>query len=268
MIADLHLHSRASDGDLTPRALITTSKALKIPIVAITDHDNISGIDEAIIAGQEKEIKVIPGIELSSYSDIEMHILGYNIDYKSPKFVEELEKIQKRRLNRNLEIIDNLKKKGINLDYNDINRKGSSIGRLHIAQLMYQKGYIAHVPEAFDNYIGANGSCYVKSEYITPKEAIELILDSGGVPVLAHPYRFIEEGKIKKYIEMLEGLQGIETWYPLHSPAIIEEIKKIAKFYNLITTGGSDFHSPNHGSPLGSANYHLDEKTAEHLGVI
>lgn len=266
-VADLHLHTNRSDGTMTPRSLVSTCKALGIKIISVTDHDNVDSISEAIFAGEEKGVKVIPGIEMSSFLDKEVHILGYNIDYTNPDFISELSNSQRRRENRNLDILKNLENIGIHLDYNTLKKDKSSIGRIHIAIQMKERGYVASINEAFDRYIGFGCPCYIKSSLITPDEAVRVINKYGGVSVLAHPYRYIEDGDIRVLIESLKGLKGIEVYYPLHSEEIKSELINIAKDYNLIMTGGSDFHNMHSGNPIGSGRYTMDDYTANVLNI-
>ncbi|MGI6702033.1 MAG: PHP domain-containing protein [Christensenellales bacterium] len=266
MRADLHLHTLKSDGSLTPRAVISSAKALRILTVSVTDHDSVGGIDEAVAAGKEKGVTVIPGIEMSSFRDGEIHILGYNILYNNQSFLSELKRIQQIREKRNLEIIGRLKEHGVNLDYEAIKRNQSgSIGRIHMALAMRDKGYVNSISEAFDRYLGFGCPCYRRTPLIKPEEAIEIISAHGGVPVLAHPYRYVEEGKIYELIMSLEGLKGLEVYYPLHTDSIKEILYDIAKEKNLIVTGGSDFHNLQSGNPIGSGNYEMDEYAASLL---
>lgn len=265
MIADLHLHTNRSDGSLTPRAVVSACKALKINVIAITDHDSVGGLDEAIQAGEEKGVKVIPAIEMSSFSDKEVHILGYNIDYKNPLFLQELKVVQERREMRNLEIIDNLKRIGINLNYAFMKKGNSTVGRMHIALQMRDKGYVYSVNEAFDKYIGFGKQCYVKTSHIKPEVAVDIIKRYGGVAVLAHPFRFVEEKCLREFILSVEGISGVEVYYPLHTESIRQELICVADEFKLITTGGSDFHSPYAGNPIGAGNYIMNEKAKEIL---
>lgn len=268
MIADLHMHSNNSDGTMLPRTIVSCCKSLGIKVMSLTDHDNVGGVREAVINGLLKGVKVIPGIELSSFRDREIHILGYNIDYENENFLKELAIIQDRRENRNLDIVENLKGIGINLDYESMKREKASVGRIHMALQMKDRGYVNSVSEAFEKYIGYGCPCYVKSPLISPEKAIKIINDYKGVAVLAHPYRFIEEGNMRKVVESLPGLSGVEVYYPWHTEAIKEELLKIAEEFNLFVTGGSDFHNIISGSPIGSSNYNMNDRTAEMLRIV
>jgi len=266
MQADLHLHTVRSDGALTPKAVVSTTKALKITTIAVTDHDTVNGLAEAVEAGEQKGVRVIPGIEISSFKDYEVHILGYNIDYKNPDFLNELEKIQSIREKRNLEIVSKLAENGIKIDYENIRKtQKGSVGRIHMALAMRDKGYVNSVSEAFDKYIGFGCPCYKRSPLIRPEEAISLIVRFGGVPVLAHPYRYVEEKKIREFVDSLPMLRGLEVFYPLHTESIRRELLDIAREKNYIVTGGSDFHNFQSGNPIGSGNYDMDEFTKEVL---
>jgi predicted metal-dependent phosphoesterase TrpH len=268
MIADLHMHTISSDGSMTPRALIKLCGRLKLNLISVTDHDNVSGVSEAIEAGKECGVRVIPGIELSSFRDGEVHIHGYNVDYINQAFIKELDNIQLRREERNLKIVRKLYDNGIVIDYIQLKKKRGVLGRLHIANEMVKNGYVQSVSEAFDKYIGFGKSCYEEAPpLISPERAIELITLFGGTPVLAHPYRYVEEGNLREFVMSLPGLKGLEVWYPLHTESIRRELLAIAEEFNLIVTGGSDFHRPESGNPLGSGNYDMDDLTASVLKI-
>ncbi len=245
MKADFHLHTTASDGKLTPAELVKLSASRGLDIIAITDHDTVGGIIPALTAAQEfPGLLVIPGIEISTeISQGEVHILGHFINYHSPDLNQFLEKMGKSRQERAHKIVAKLRKLDVSIDFNDVLKfaSGPSIGRPHIAQAMLEQGYISSLREAFDKYIGNGCPAYVERYKITPAEAIKLILEVGGLPVLAHPANIKE---LESLIPQLKeaGLIGIEVYYADYSSEIKEWLAKLARKNGLIMSGGSDYH--------------------------
>ena len=243
--ADLHIHSTASDGRLSPADIVRQAAKHGLSVIAITDHDTIDGIDSALITAKGfRGLKVIPGIELST--DVpqgEVHVLGYFIDYTDREFQATLEGLRNSRLKRAQGMVAKLKNLGIHIDWERVQEIAGegSIGRPHIAQAMLEKGYISSLKEAFDKYISRDGPAYVEREKMTPVEALELILKFNGLPVLAHPFT---TNNAKTMIAELKiaGLVGIETYYDGYTADEINELVSLANRYNLITTGGSDYH--------------------------
>lgn len=250
-LIDLHVHTTASDGTLTPRQLVLYAATKGLKAVAITDHDTIDGVAEALEAGEEVGIKVIPGVEISVDCNGEMHILGYFIDYKNPRLTEGLNRLKMFRENRNPAIVEKLRGLGFDITMQEvINAAGGKIiGRPHFAAVMLQKGYVKDNKEAFELYLAAGKPAYVKKDKMTPREGIELITGAGGIPVLAHPkYLRVEEGReLGDLISELKdyGLQGIEVFYTEHSTEESDNFYKLALVNKLIITGGTDFHGAN-----------------------
>ena len=241
---DLHTHSTFSDGVLTPTQLIDRAVAKKYSVTALTDHDTVDGLDELIDAASKKGIKTIPGIELSSYAEHEIHILGYGIKYKDESFIKALEKNKECRVERNLQLKKRLKEVGI--DFEDVDFGVKNFGRVKIAKLMIEKGYVSTIDEAFNKYLGKDGIAYVKGDRLTPKDAVKTIVDNGGVAVIAHPKKIFMIGELEPLIEELKpyGLGGLECYYPGHSVGEIQLFTKYASKYKLLATGGSDYHGP------------------------
>ncbi len=272
MYADLHLHSTASDGLLTPTELVTMAKSLGFSAVALTDHDTISGIAEAKTAGVALGIEVIAGIELSAiddreYGEVEVHILGYLIDPEHKSLHEVLKLIIESRRDRAIKMVKKLNKLGILISLDNVREiaVGESLGRPHIARAMFEAGYISEIREAFSkDYIGRGGLAYVERFKISPREAIELINGAGGVAVLAHPGYLSDGtslGEEDIYDYCQAGLQGLEVFYSRHSQEQQCCYKKIAKKFNLLVTGGSDFHGGNEVL-LGSVKISFDNVKA------
>ena len=242
---DLHIHSTASDGRLSPADVVCKSAEAGLAIIAIADHDSINGIVPALIAAKAFPwLKVIPCVEISTdVPNGEVHVLGYFIDYTDRKLEATLERMRNSRRKRALGIIAKLEKLGMPIDWERVQEiAGSgSIGRPHIAQAMLEKGHIASVKEAFTKYIGQGGPAYVKREKMTPAEAVELILQANGLPVLAHPLTINDPETM--VIELKSaGLVGIEAYSDGYAAGEINRLVNLADRHNLIVTGGSDYH--------------------------
>ena len=267
MKVDLHLHSQCSDGALSPKVLIDRVKKAGISFCALTDHDNVDGVERAVKRGREKGVKVLRGVELSTYErDSEFHILGYGMDL-SNKFMQGLVRAQEMRKERNVLIFQKLRELGFDVHESEIYSGDGVKGRFHIAKLLVKKGYCQNVNEAFDRYIGHSGSAYVRSERYRPIDAIELITQCGGVAVLAHPSRFREEENFEKDFRALvdAGLGGVEVFYPSHTDLDRNEYLSLTKRYGLIATGGSDFHTDAGGNKIGQGNAELGQETIDYL---
>lgn len=241
------MHTTASDGTLTPYQLVKHASKMGLCAVAITDHDTISGINDALNAGQEFGIEVIPGLEISVDYQSEMHILGYFLK-PSSDFENKLGELRTRRNSRNDKIIRKLNELGFEISFKDILNKscGESIGRPHIASVMIEKGYVNSSTEAFDIYLGEGRKAYFERERISPKEGIDLIKNAGGIPVLAHP-KYLKQDGVEDVIAWLKdiGLQGLEVYYSMNSKEETVRYKRIANRLGLTATGGSDFHGAN-----------------------
>lgn len=266
---DLHLHSDCSDGALPPKAVVALAAKARLPVISLTDHDTVCGVKEAAEAAATAGIKCVAGIEFSAYGTTEVHILGYNVPYADPSFCAELEKLVVLRCRRNEEMVKKLKSQGIRLDPKEL-FKGGIKGRQYIASLLYEQGYVRSKAEAFDKYIGANKPCFVKANRISVIDAVKLILDYGGIPVIAHPMRYAERLALEPFIGDLaaEGLRGIELYYPNQRAEDTRLLKAIAERHKLIVTGGSDFHSVEYGAPIGGVNAFLDESALIELKLL
>lgn len=255
MKSDLHVHTNYSDGVFSPEKVIDAAIDAGLDVIALTDHDNILSYDiaQTYINQLEKEskstIKVVQGIEINTiYNGAEIHILGYFMDTKNTDFKELVKIQQQARVKQTKEIIALLnKKEGINIKYENIVSQvahGGSIGRPHIAKAITSVGGTGSVMEAYSKYINDSSSVYVQRKTVSPHEAVEILYDAGGIPVIAHPH---DLDNAKALIEDLMhcGLRGIEAYHRKHSPAIVEYFSSMAEELGLIVTGGSDFHAPN-----------------------
>jgi predicted metal-dependent phosphoesterase TrpH len=268
MNADLHLHTTASDGSLTPADLVRRAADLGISVIAVTDHDSVEGIPAAIEAARNyPQLTVIPGVEISTdVPNNEIHVLGYFMDYTDQKLNNELSRLRISRQTRAEKIAEKLKILGMPIDYKRVLELAGdgSVGRPHIAKVMLENGYINEFRQAFDIYIGRNGPAYVGRAKMLPEEAIALVVRAGGLPVLAHPADIENMEKLlPPYIE--NGLIGLETYYHGYSDQVIKRLANLARRYDLTTTGGSDYHNDNGdaGGPLGSTD--IPRKSMEKL---
>ncbi len=250
---DLHTHSTASDGELAPPELVRLALERGLTTIALTDHDSIAGIDAAMRAARGTALEVIPGVELSA--DVpqgEVHVLGYFVDWHAADFLAMLVQFRDGRYGRAEKMTQKLTALGAPISFERVKEIAgdAAIGRPHVAQALVEAGHVATVTEAFDKYIGRNGPAYVERFRLTPEDAVALILRAGGVPVLAHPR------EVTDWIFPLvkAGLLGLEVHYGLYDDATRAELARLAKQYDLIATGGSDFHGLNkmgHMSGLG-----------------
>ncbi|WP_447983650.1 PHP domain-containing protein [Nitrospira sp. Nam74] len=244
---DLHLHTTFSDGSRTPTDVLTLASQVKVTALAITDHDTINGLPEAIQAGHSLGIEVIPGIELSSrWGNTELHILGYFLDWNNIELHRHLRRFQDARHVRNPRIIEKLNALGLDITYDDVKTLAgeASVGRPHIARVLLKKGYVTSAKEAFDRYLADGATAHVPRELPDPAEAIAIIRAARGVPVLAHPSWLDRSEGIYKICEQLKavGLGGIEVHYSTHRPEQTAAYLDVARRLDLLVTGGSDFH--------------------------
>ncbi len=252
---DLHIHSTASDGTLSPVEILTMARSLKLAAIAITDHDTIDGSKELIAHGIPSDIQFLTGVEISAswpsnfYRIGSLHILGYGIRLNDHLLNQTLDALQEARKNRNPQIIERLNNFGFHISMDDIIKEAGTdgqIGRPHIAQVMIKKGFVASINEAFDQYLGTGRPAYVDKYRVECSRAIEIIQAAGGIPVLAHPVLMQMESRenLEKFVVTLTemGLKGIEVYYPEHTPENTAFYQTIAKKNGLMMTGGSDFH--------------------------
>jgi len=250
-VCDLHVHTYYSDSTFSPKEVIDTAKHAGLNAIAICDHDCVDGIPQCTKYANPAGIEIIPGIELTiEKNDEEIHILGYFIDWKARWLKSKLKEFQKSRIDRIYKMVDLLKKQGVDVDPREVFKLSGrgSVGRLHVAMVMLKGKKISHIQEAFNKYIGQSKPCYVKHLRFTPKEAIEMVIKAGGVPVLAHPSIMGKDEYITEFIEY--GLRGIEVYHTDHNLGDENKYLNIAKKNNLIITGGSDCHGLGKGRIL------------------
>ncbi len=248
-LIDLHTHSTASDGSFSPKELVRMAKDKGLKALAITDHDTVEGLPEAVEEADRLGLQFVPGVEIScDLAETALHILGYWIDYRHRGLTRVLTDLVDYRTRRNHLIIDRFRALGIDLDYEEIAASAGNdvVGRPHFALALVKKGEVADTQEAFERYLARGKPAYVNKRRLTADQGIELITKAGGLPALAHPcqYGFRDENELREALKQLvdSGLQGLEVWYPTHSPRQSQLYLKLAREYKLAPTGGSDFH--------------------------
>lgn len=246
---DLHTHSTASDGSFRPREVVRLAKERGLKAIALTDHDTIDGLAEAAAAGVEFGLEVIPGVEISAqYPSGTMHILGYFLDYQSGLLAKRLAVLKQARKDRNPQIIAKLNTLGIPVTIEQVEQisGGGQLGRPHIAQALYQGGYVRSLQEAFEKYLGNDGLAYVGKFRFPPGEALAMIREARGIPVIAHPFTLgLQTSETLRPLlrELMPlGLAGLECYYPEHSAGQEALYLSLARELGLLVTGGSDFH--------------------------
>jgi predicted metal-dependent phosphoesterase TrpH len=246
---DLHLHTTASDGVMSPSEIVRYAKTKGLQAIAITDHDTIEGLEEGLSEGERIGFEVIPGIEISAvHSPGSMHLLGFFLDIYHPLLNERLGYLQKARAERNPKIAEKLSRLGIDLTYEEVLKVsgGGQVGRPHFAQVLLGKRYVRSFQEAFDRFLKKGAPAYVDKFRFTAKEALHFINEAKGIAVLAHPNTLGMNGysELENLLVQLveEGLKGVEVYYPEHSASEVAQYKILAERYGLLLTGGTDYH--------------------------
>lgn len=246
-LIDLHTHSTASDGSLTPRKLVRHAKNMGLQAIALTDHDTIDGIEQAIDEGEKVGLEVIAGLEISVDFDPEMHILGYFFNGTYKNITGVLDGLIKKRDERNPKIIKKLNELGFDINMEEVTSQaeGKVVARPHIARVLMNKGYVKSIQEAFEKYLAVGKPAFFPKSKFTPEEGIKEILGAGGIPVLAHPiYLYLNQKHLDKLVKELVsyGLKGIEAYYVDNTDDDTGNLLRLAIKYDLIVTGGSDYH--------------------------
>lgn len=252
-IVDLHVHSNRSDGSISPSELVDLAVEKGLSAFALTDHDTVDGIPEALSRARywsQKgvQIEVIPGIEFSTeYMGKDIHIVGIDIDYEADFFKQSLTDFVNARIERNIKMCKNLQKAGIDISYEKLMGEyhGSVITRAHYARFLHDHGYTSSMKEAFERYVGDHTKYFVPREKVTPVQAVELVLKAGGIPILAHPVIYgLGKTALDTLVSELKaaGLIGIEAVYSTYTPSDERDIKALALKHDLAISGGSDFH--------------------------
>ncbi|MGX8692351.1 MAG: PHP domain-containing protein [Clostridia bacterium] len=246
---DLHVHTNSSDGTYRPGETVRLAKEAGIRAIAITDHDNAHGYPEAAKAGEELGVEVVPGIEISTKFRRSVHILGYYIDPQSPKLKPVLDWVVQDRDERNQKMAALMAADGLPVDYEEMKaRFGEVVGRPHFARILVELGKAESISDAFDKYVEKDRKYYVGRHFLPLERSIEIIQESGGVPVLAHPFQYrLDEPGLRELIEycMGCGLLGMECRYSGYTEDMSAYLLRLAEEYDLAPTGGSDFHGSN-----------------------
>jgi predicted metal-dependent phosphoesterase TrpH len=248
---DLHTHSTASDGSLSPAALIAAAADRHLSAVALTDHDTINGLDMARIAAADRGIRFIPGIELgiqwNQDSGGEFHLLGLGIGAPSPSFLDAIDELSRRREERNLRILESMRSLGISVTYGEIRAfsGGGSVGRPHFADFLVKRKLAKNREQAFSRYLGWGKPLYTPKEGLELSRALDCVRESGGVTVLAHPMSLhVSWGRLPALLRRMkdQGLQGIEAWHPTAQVRACKRLEALGASLGLFITAGSDFH--------------------------
>lgn len=254
MKADLHVHSTASDGTLTPEQLVALALERGVSVLAIADHDSVAGIPAALAASHDSSLTCIPAVELSAVvAGLDVHVLGYFIDHEDADLTTQLVDLREARMNRARTILSTLGEAGFAVTLHDVLEltDGGAIGRSHIARALVARGHAVTVKEAFERFIGRDRPFYVAKDVRTPAEVIATIRAAGGLAVVAHPGVSGLDDHLDQLIA--DGLGGIEAFHADHAPAQQARYADLAARHGLITTGGTDFHGPDAPNPqLGS----------------
>lgn len=250
-LADLHVHSTASDGRLTPSQVVEAAAKAKLTAIALSDHDTVDGIDEAIDAGSMHGVQIVPAVEINTdFGLLELHILGYFIDWKSEKLLNRLKMLRTARLERGRLIVEKLQALNVPITMERVLEIAGtgSIGRPHIARAICETGIVNSLDSAFGRYLVRGAPAYVERTKLTAADAIEVIVEAGGVAGLAHPKKMGREQLVASLVKV--GLGAVEVYHPDHPKDVANYYQAIARRQGLIVTGGSDFHG--NGNPIGS----------------
>jgi predicted metal-dependent phosphoesterase TrpH len=248
---DLHMHSTFSDGTYTPEELVKEGVAIGLKAMALTDHDTTNGVGRFLAAAKEAGVRALTGVEVSADPNQgTMHVLGYCVEPTDPVLVEHLKWIREGRDARNVEILHKLNELGCHITMEQIRSYAGEdvVGRPHFAQALIAAGYAKDKKDAFEKYLARGKAAYVERRRLSPAATLELIRRAKGVPVLAHPFTLnLDPGALRQQVKELvgAGLLGIEVYYSEHTPERIKEYLKLAKEFNLVASGGTDFHGAN-----------------------
>lgn len=245
MPIELHCHSTASDGDCTPAEIVERALALGITSLALTDHDTVDGVTEAMEAARLHSLRVIPAVELSChFEQREVHLLGYFVEHRDPDFLALLEQMREERRERIRKILQKLEMLGVELSFEDVEKEasGDALGRPHVARALVTAGHCPTAAQAFDAYLGNHGPAYVGRSLLSLEDGIEAVRKAGGVSVVAHPGTCRDWSRVERMMQL--PVNGIEVWHPAHKKADKKRAKRLGSRYGKVLTGGSDFHGP------------------------
>lgn len=251
--ADLHTHTNASDGTGEPAGNVRLAKAAGLAAVAVTDHDTVAGVEEAVAEGAKLGITVVPGVEVSTVAEgRDIHILGYYPDLSDNVWLERLHSLRGVRGARNGMMVERLRELGLEVSMEEVleaagkdGRGDRAVGRPHIAAVLVAKGYVSSMEEAFERYLASGAAAYVNPPRITPYQAIDWIHEAGGAAVIAHPGLYGADGLVEELLRC--GADGIEVFHSDHGPEEESRYGAMADKFGVIATGGSDYHGKRNG---------------------
>lgn len=269
MKLDLHVHSTASDGTVSPEEVVDRAIAGGLDVLALADHDTVAGVERAVAAARGRMLHIIPAIEMSStFAGADIHILGYFVDVESGAFVEHTRRTHKRRDARMAEMVAGLARRGVTVTRRQLDEQRASAdvaySRPHLARALVKAGYAGTVGEAFARLIGNDRPAYVPTRIATPEEATGVILSAGGIPVWAHPPAEHFRRLLPRLLDA--GLRGLEAYRATRVQVRLTELEEVARKEGLVLTGGSDWHGPEGGAGLGDF-YVTGEEVAEFLAA-
>ncbi len=265
---DLHVHTNASDGKYSPAELVGLALRNGLDLLAITDHDTISGIAPALETARAfPDLRIIPGVEISSHAPgSEVHVLGYFVDTGNAELLQQLAALGDSREDRAQAIVEKLLGLGLDISLERVHEIAgdASIGRPHIAQALMEKGYVSSFQEVFTRYIGQGGPAYVDRIKLSPEEAVDLIISCGGLPVLAHPSTINDAEAVISRLAT-RGLAGLEAYYKDYTDAQRRDLASLARRYKLIACGGSDFHGIDEANEVMLGDARVPRECGENL---
>jgi len=265
MRLDLHIHTTASDGDLPPQDVLARCEAARLDVIALADHDTTAGVRRLNRLGVQGPIQVVPALEVSSTMDQrELHFLGFFVDPYADVVFRHEERAIRLREKRMQGMIQRLGDQGIEVTLEAVAAVAgpdrTALSRPHLARALVGAGYVTTVPEAFDRYIGDGHPAFLPTSLLSPEEAIELILDAGGIPVWAHPPEDRVESLLPRLVQA--GLRGLEVYRPRHPARYTLRLEGLCRAWKLVVTGGSDWHGPDRGAELGDFFVTAEEVSA------
>lgn len=268
MPVDLHIHSTASDGTLTPAAVVEAAARARLSAIAIADHDTVAGVEPGLAAAAAVGMDMFPAVEISTqHGRFEVHLIGYLIDLHSAELTDALGRIQRARRERACEMVTRLQALGLPIGYEQVEAvaHGQSVGRPHVAAALVAQGVVSRPQQAFDRYLRRGGPAYVERYRMSAREGVELVRAAGGLPILAHPGLLGRDGIIPDLAHL--GLDGLEAYHVDHTPAQTAAYLRLARRLGMVVTGGSDSHGPTGPKPVAVGQVAVPDSCAEAVRV-